>query len=116
MPWRPGLPLLAVALLLAGCATPSTRTEHAPTPAACTDSLYVQLARQHPDSLSERAWLRLQTLDSACIRARTHTANDTGGMGMMGMMGMGQGHGKVWTVLAPVIVASMAVMMVVLRF
>ncbi len=103
---------VATASLLAGCATPASRTAHAPEPAACTDSVYVRLARQHPDSLSERAWQRLQSLDSACASARTHTANDARGMGMMGM---GHGQSRAWAILVPLVVAGMAIMMVALR-
>lgn len=113
MTHRSRFPVLVAAVLLAGCAAPASRATHAPPPVACTDSLYLQLARQHPDSLSERAWTRLQSLDSACARARTRPENDTRGMGMMGM---GHGGSRAWTILAPVIVASMAAMMIVFRF
>ena len=107
------LPLLAALLLLAGCATSSPTRARGPEPAACADSLYVQLARQHPDSLSERAWRRFESLDSACVRARVQAPAETRATGMMGT-----GHGKngAWTILAPLIVAGMAVMMVALRF
>jgi hypothetical protein len=106
--------VLAATLLLGGCATASSPPRaHGPEPAACNDSLYVQLARQHPDSLSDRAWLRLQSLDSACVRARTQSANDPHGMGMMGM---GRGQNTAWTFLAPLIVVGMAVMMVTFGF
>lgn len=107
---RRALSVLAATLMLGGCATVSSPTRaHRPEPAACSDSLYVQLARQHPDSLSERAWLRLQSLDSACVRARTQSASDMQGVGMMGM---GHGQRSGWRVLGPVIVVGMAVMMV----
>ncbi len=109
---RPGLPFLVAALLLGGCSPPVSHADQAPKPAACTDSLYVRLARQHPDSLSDRAWQRLQTLDGACERARTQPASDMGGMGMMGM---GHGEGRAWTILAPLVVLSMALAMLVFR-
>ena len=99
------------ALLLTGCAG-SQSMAHGPTPAACSDSLYLRLSRQHPDSLSERAWQRYRSLDSACVRARAESARDTGGMGMMGM---GHGKGEVWTILAPLFVAGMVVAMIALR-
>lgn len=101
---------IGAAVLFTGCAAPTSRMAHAPQPAACTDSIYVQLSRQPPDSLSERAWQRLQALDSGCARARAEAPKDTHGMPMMGM---GGGSGKVWMILTPIIVAGMAVMMVV---
>lgn len=106
------LPLLA-ALLLAGCATSSPPRARVPEPAACADSLYVQLARQHPDSLSERAWRRFQSLESACVRERAQAPAETRATGMMEM---GHGQSGAWTILAPLIVAGMAVMMVALGF
>ncbi len=108
---RHAVPMLAASLLLGSCATVSPPLRaHAPEPAACSDSLYVQLARQHPDSLSERAWLRLQSLDSACVRTRTHSAGDSHDMRMMGM------GRATWRILAPLIVVGMAVMMVGIGF
>ena len=101
---------VATALVLSGCAPAASRAVHAAQPAACTDSIYVHLSRQHPDSLSERSWQRLQSLDSACARARAAAPTDPHGTGMMGM---GTGSGKVWTLLAPIVVVGMAVMMVV---
>ena len=108
----PVILVLAATLVIIGCATSSPPQAHAPAPVACSDSLYVQLARQHPDSMSERAWRRFQSLDSACVRARSETVSDMRGMGMMGM---GHGQNRVWTILAPVIVLGMAVMMVAFR-
>lgn len=110
---RPVFPILAAVLLLSGCTTSSLPRAHGPEPAACADSLYVRLARQHPDSLSERAWQRLQSLDSTCARARAQAAGDTRGMGMMGMA---HGQNRAWMILAPLIVAGMAVMMVAFAF
>ena len=109
---RLAFPVLVGTLLVAGCARSSPTLAHGPEPAACTDSLYVQIARQHPDSLSERAWRRLQSLDSACARARAATVSDTRGMGMMGMA---HGQNRYWVILAPLIMAGMAVMMITFR-
>ena len=89
MPSRLTLPiLLALALSLSGCAA---RQAHLQEPAPCSDSLYVELRRQHPDSLSEREWQRLQTLEQACAAVRTQRDGD-----MNGMMGMGSGRGLLW--------------------
>lgn len=102
----------AVTLMIAGCATASRSPAHGPVAAVCTDSIYLHLARQHPDSLSERAWQRLQSLDSSCARERAHAASDTRGMGMMGMA---HGPRRAWAILAPLIIVGMMVMMVALR-
>ena len=98
---------VATALVLSGCAPAASRAVHAAQPSACSDSIYVHLSRQHPDSLSERSWQRLQSLDSACARARAAAPADPHGTEMMGM----GGSGKVWTLLAPIVVVGMAVMM-----
>lgn len=115
---RTTLSALAATILLSGCGLSTSRSGHGPEPAACADSVYVQLGRQHPDSLSERAWQRLQNLDSACVRAREQMAGEMQPSGMMGtgMMDMGHGQGRAWTILAPLLLLSMAAMMVILRF
>lgn len=108
---RRAIVMIASGLLLAGCARPSGSATPRPEPVACSDSLYVRLSAQHPDSLSEREWQRLQSLDSACAQSR-HQAG-TGGH-TAGMMGMEGGRGGAWLVLAPVLVGAMAAVMIVL--
>ena len=103
---------LSMLLLLTACATTSPRHARATKPAACSDSVYVQLAHQHPDSMSERAWQRFQSLDSACVRARSQAPAESHAGGMMGM---GHGQNGAWAILAPLVVLGMAVMMVALR-
>lgn len=66
---RRGSAVLGVALLIA-CAPVATRQARLLEPVACTDSTYLQLRRQHPDSLSERAAERLRMLDRDCTIAR----------------------------------------------
>lgn len=101
MPSRLTLPiLLALFLALSGCAA---RQAHLQEPAACSDSLYVQLQRQHPDSLSARAWERLQTLEQTCAAARAKRNGD-----MSGMMGMGSGRSMLWMGLVMVVGVGMA--------
>ena len=103
------LPMLAaVAILLVSCATTPTPQSHAMAPVACSDSMYVQLSRQHPDSLSERSWQRLQSLERSCAAARAQTPSESGGMGMMGMDHGGRG---LWTGLGMVFAAGMAITM-----
>lgn len=103
------LPVLTtIALLLVSCATAAPSRSHVPEPAACSDSLYVQLSRQHPDSLSERSWQRLQSLERACATARAQTSSETGGMGMMGMDHGGRG---LWTGAGMLVIVGMAITM-----
>ena len=82
-----GIAVLSV-LLLASCATPSTRRGYVTEPLPCSDSAYVQLKQQHPDSLTERAWERLQVLERSCVTARAQSVRETSGM-----MGVGRGAG-----------------------
>ena len=101
--------------LVAGCSSATAHTSHpaaTAVPAACTDSLYVRLARVHPDSMSERTWSRFRSLDSACVRARSQVPSESHGAGMMGM---GMGMGRAWEVIAPLIVVVMVVAMLALR-
>lgn len=100
--------LLALVLSLSGCAA---RRAHVQEPAPCSDSLYVQLKRQHPDSLSERAWQRLQALEQSCAAARTQRNSDE----MNGMMGMGSSRGLLWMGLIMAVGVGMALMMSALR-
>lgn len=99
--------LLALMLALGGCAA---RQAHLQEPATCSDSLYMQLKRQHPDSLSERAWERLQMLEQSCAAARTQRNGD-----MNGMMGMGSGRSILWMGLVMVVGVGMALTMGRLR-
>lgn len=101
--------LMAFAAATAACAAPIRHTS-VPQPAPCNDSIYVRLKSQHPDSLSERAWQRLQDLDRDCTTARTAAQ-----MEMSGMMGMG--HGRSWrrTGAGLVAVLLMVIMMTALR-
>ena len=70
---------------LAACATPATRRADVVEPSPCVDSTYVQLKRTHPDSLSDRAWQRLQSLEHACVASRGQSPEKTSRM-------MGTGH------------------------
>ena len=98
---------VALVLSFSGCAA---RQAHLQEPASCSDSLYVQLKRQHPDSLSERAWERLRTLEQNCAAARTQRNGD-----MNGMMGMGSSRGLLWMGLVMVVGVGMALTMARLR-
>lgn len=102
--------VLLTAALVTACATPATRSGHVQEPAPCIDSVYAQLKRQHPDSLSERAWQRLQSLDRDCATARLQSHGETSGM-----MGMGHGRGGAWMGLGVVTVIVMAAMMAAIR-
>lgn len=97
------------AIIALGACAPAPKPAHAPEPAACADSLYVSLRRQHPDSLSERAWQRLLALDRECAAARIQTMSMHDG-GMMGMR-----HGGGWGLLGLATIAVMVVMMSALR-
>lgn len=102
--------ILLGAAFVAACATPATRSGHVQAPAPCVDSVYVQLKREHPDSLSERAWQRLQSLDRDCAGARAQSHEETSGM-----MGMSHGRSGAWMGLGIVTVIVMAVMMTAIR-
>lgn len=101
------VPVILAAALLAGCAA---NQAHVQPPAPCSDSLYVQLKREHPDSLSEREWQRLQSLDQACAVTRAQAHGQ-----MTGMMGMGTGRGVLWMGLVMVVGSIMVLMMSTLR-
>ena len=102
------LPTLSVLVFaLGGCAA---RQAHVQEPTPCTDSLYVQLKRQHPDSLSERAWARLQGLEQDCTVARAQHKS-----GMSGMMGMGSRRGVLSMVVVMAVGVGMVLMMAALR-
>lgn len=64
------------ALIGWNCAAPPPGTEPRPRSTACADSLYAELSREHPDSLSERAWQRLQQLEDACSAETTRSNPD----------------------------------------
>lgn len=100
-----GSAVLAVALL-AACTPPATHPTAVATPTACEDPSYLKLRQQNPDSLTERAWERLQTLDRECATARrrayaTHRQN---GMSHGGYM---MGAGIVATVIMVAMMVSM---------
>jgi len=102
--------LVALVGAITACA-PSTRHASVPQPAPCADSLYVQLKGQHPDSLSERAWQRLQSLERDCAATRTQVHAETSSM-----MGMGHGRDGRWMGMGLVAVVLMAaIMMTALR-
>jgi hypothetical protein len=94
-------------VLLSACATPQTHpvtqaaSVAAPTP--CGDSSYIRLRQQNPDSLSERAWQRLQTLDRECTAARTLVSAHTSRPDGHHMMGAG--------IVATVIMVAMMISM-----
>jgi hypothetical protein len=78
---------------LAGCTTPAYQVRHT-APAPCTDSVYVGLKQQQPDSLSEREWQRLQSLERECGNARISESNSgttihAGWMGIRHAAGVG---------------------------
>ena len=106
-PWR-GIALVWLALL-AGCATPAVRQAHVATPAPCTDSLYLRLKQQHPDSLSERASQRLQSLDRDCATARAESRRDESQRAAGGMMSKGHSGGH-WVMMGVGVVMMIAMM------
>ena len=87
-----------VSLVFTACATPATRRAHVTEPSPCADSTYVQLKRTHPDSLSDRAWQRLQSLERACVTSHAQSPGETGrtmGTGHVGAHWFGIGIGTV---------------------
>ncbi len=91
------------------CVPPSHNVS-APQSSPCDDSLYVRLKGQNPDSLSERSWQRLQSLDRDCAATRAPVPVEAGGM-----MGMGHGRGGRWTGVGIVAALLMVIMMTALR-
>ena len=87
--WLRASVMLSLALL-AACATPVTRPAHIAEPEPCRDSSYVELKRQHPDSLSERGWRELQLRERDCETARAKALQ---GMSQAMDAGPGGGHG-----------------------
>lgn len=57
---------LALVFFLDACTSTPRAGRPVPEPAACQDSLYLELKAEHPDSLSDRAWERLQQLSAEC--------------------------------------------------
>jgi hypothetical protein len=102
-----GAAVLTVALL-AACAAPATHSAAAAAPTPCGDSSYVRLRQQHPDSLSERSWQRLQTLDRECVAA--HTRAPRASQGTMGPR-HGGGHMMGMGIVATVMMVAMMVSM-----
>lgn len=101
-------PLLFSALVLGGCATRQAQQGQLSQPSPCTDSLYLELKREHPDSLSEREWQRLQSLDQACAATRTRAARTDASGQMGGMMGAGRGVFLMGAVMVVGIVMALA--------
>ena len=102
--WMTMLPMV---LTVAACAT---NPMPARSPAPCADSLYIQLKRQHPDSLSERAWQRLQSMDQACAATQMQANGQ-----MRGMMGMGSMSGVLVMGVVMVVGAAMVLVMTAVR-
>lgn len=109
-PFLRGSAVIGVALL-AACAIPATSAETQPSATAassvCTDSSYSRLQSYHPDSLSERQWQRLQTLDRECAAARVtarHDSHRTSGLSHGGHM---MGAGIIGSVIMLAMVISM---------
>ena len=93
--------------LVASCATPATRAVRVAEPVPCADSTSVQLKRQHPDSLSDRSWQRLQSLDRACAAARAESSLGA----RSGTTGAGNSGGHLMWVGAVVMMVAMVVAM-----
>lgn len=73
------LATVALSLAAAGCAAAAPRQSIEPEPVVCTDASLVELRAAHPDSLSERGWQQLQTLERECSAARAAAARETRG-------------------------------------
>ena len=85
-------------VLFTACATPATRRAHVAEPSPGADSTYVQPKRTHPDSLSDRAWQRLQSFERACVASRAQAPGETVrimGTGHVGAHWIGIGIGTV---------------------
>jgi hypothetical protein len=95
--------------LLAACVTPGIQGRAA-APARCTDSTYVQLTQQHPDSLSERSWQQLQSLGRECGIAQAYERDSSaGGSGHSGARDHGVGIGA--GIMSVIMVAMMITML-----
>ena len=88
--------------ILASCVTPGTQQVRVGVPTPCADSTYRQLRSQHPDSLSERGWQRLQNLDRACA-----TREESSGTGTTDATHRGS---RMWLGAAVMMVAMMVAM------
>ncbi len=77
------LPLaLPLVLFLAACASAPAPRQATPEPEACREPIYLELKGEHPDSLSERSWERLQQLEAECraeLRQESDGADLVGG-------------------------------------
>jgi hypothetical protein len=92
-------------VLLAACTALTTSATRPAAPAPCMDSTYLQLRQQHPDSLSERSWQRLQSLERECANARS--------MSQTSMSAANHGHGGLWKGIgAGVVMIAMALAVV----
>lgn len=100
---------IAVALL-AACVPATSSVTSAPEPAQCTDPSYLGLRQQNPDSLSERAWQRLQTLDRECADARAQVSRVESAPGSRDTR-HGTGHMMGMGIVATIIMAAMAISM-----
>ena len=68
---------VALSVAAAGCASATPRQTAEPEPVSCTDPSLVELRAEPPDSLSEREWQRLQSLERNCGLARAEGAGGT---------------------------------------
>lgn len=89
--------------ILASCATTGTRQVRVAEWAPCADSTYLELRRQHPDSLSERGWLRLQSLERDCATTREESSQ----RGTAGMTDASHRGRSMWLGAAVMMVAMM---------
>ena len=74
--------LLISVMVLASCATVPPRRTTAED--ACADPMYVRLKAIHPDSLTEREFVRLRDLETACRTQQSAADQQHGSSGMMG--------------------------------
>ena len=68
---------LALTLAVAGCGYAGLGQPYEPEPVACAVPSLADLRAEHPDSLSEHEWQRIQTLEGECTGARAASSRDT---------------------------------------
>lgn len=73
------LAAVALSLVAAACASATPRQTVEPEPGSCADPSLVELRAEPADSLSEREWQRLQSLERNCGLARAEAARETRG-------------------------------------